>query len=96
MRSTRSTRNTSVQYSELSPRRLPSSKLRRLEGVAMDSCTLVVGPSQQYEGRSELYLDQKSCKPGTVLAYYTGRVLTEAEKDASESRYIFEVPTGPD
>ena len=95
-RTHRTTRNTSVHYGELSPRRLPSSQLRRLEGVALDKCKLAIGPSQQYDGGSELYLDQKSCKPGTILAYYMGRVLTEAEKNASESRYIFEVPTGPD
>ena len=74
---------------------IPSAQLTRLLLVP-DTCSLAIGPSQQYDGGQELYLDQKSCQPGTIIAYYEGKELSDEEKDASMSRYIFTVPTGPD
>ena len=83
-----------VQYNEHSPVRMTSKKLRRLRNIKADTCKLAIGPSQQYEGGEELYLDQKECKRGTILAYYTGKIISEAEKAKSASKYIFEIPSG--
>jgi hypothetical protein len=74
---------------------MPSAQLTRLLLVP-DTCSLAIGPSQQYDGGQELYLDQTSCQPGTIIAYYEGTELSDEEKDASSSRYIFTIPTGPD
>ena len=71
-------------------------KLRRLTNIKADTCKLAIGPSQQYEGGEELYLDQEVCKKGTIIAYYSGKAISETEKDSSSSKYIFEIPNGTD
>ena len=91
-RAKRSTRNHNVQYDELSPKKV--TKLRRLPGILPDTCKLAIGPSQQYDGGQELYLDQTHYKKGTIIAYYEGELITAVEKDLRESRYIFAIPTG--
>jgi hypothetical protein len=37
---------------------IPSAKLTRIRHLAPDTCRLAIGPSQQYDGGQELYLDQ--------------------------------------
>ena len=61
-----------------------------------DTCRLGIGPSQQYEGGEELYLDQAFCDKGTIICYYTGRQITAEEASASSSRYIFQLRLGKD
>ena len=93
-RAKRATRNLRAQYDELSPKKI--RKLRRLPHIKPSTCKLAIGPSQQYDGGLELYLDQPHCKKGTIIAYYEGEQITAAEKDLRESRYIFAIPTGED
>ena len=95
-RASRSSRNTCGIQDTRTVTAVPSSLLTRLPHLVPDTCHLAIGPSQQYDGGFELYLDQTVCQPGTVIAYYEGTELSEAEKDASTSRYIFSIPTGPD
>ena len=95
-RRTLRTRTTAVQYNEQSPVRMTGRKLRRLTNIKADTCKLAIGPSQQYEGGEELYLDQEVCKKGTIIAYYSGKAISETEKDSSSSKYIFEIPNGTD
>ena len=73
-RPVRTTRNQRAVYEELSPKK--TAKLHRLPHIKPNTCRLAIGPSQQYEGGSELYLDQAFCKRGTVIAYYEGEVVT--------------------
>jgi len=89
-------RITRVQYHEHSPVRVTGKRLRRLKNIKGDNCKLAIGPSQQYEGGEELYLDKEVCKKGAILTYYTGKVISEQEKVSSTSRYIFEIPNGTD
>ena len=51
------TRTMRVQYNEQSPIRMAGKRLRRLKNVKAEDCKLAIGPSQQYEGGEELYLD---------------------------------------
>ena len=93
-RPTRSTRNQEVDYTELSPKK--SKKLRRLRGIRSEMCKLAIGPSQQYEGGEELFLDQEACSSGTIICYYPGKRISGAEADASTSTYIMQTQIGPD
>ena len=52
----------SVRYYEHYLVRMTGKKLRRLRNVKIEDCKLAIGPSQQYEGGEELYLDQEVCK----------------------------------
>ena len=90
----RTTRNLFARYDLPAPTRLRANQLRHLHNLPADPCKLALGPSQQYTGGTELYLDQRDCEVGTILTYYTGTRITPAERDKSESRYIFEVPSG--
>jgi hypothetical protein len=93
-RPTRSTRNQEVNYIELSPKK--SKKLRRLRGIRSEMCKLAIGPSQQYEGGEELFLDQEACSSGTIICYYPGKRISGIEADASTSTYIMQTQIGPD
>ena len=90
----RATRNLYARHDTRDVNFIPNSKLRRLRQVAPETCRLAIGPSQQYDGGEELYLDQSECPVGTVIAYYDGKYISETEKSLSSSRYIFEIPTG--
>ena len=95
-RSSRSTRNSCGIQDSRTVKVIPSAQLTRLRHLAPDTCRLAIGPSQQYDGGQELYLDQTSCQPGTIIAYYEGEELSDEQTIASTSRYIFTFPTGPD
>ena len=90
----RSTCNQDVDYTELSPKK--SKKLRRLRGIKPEMCKQAIGPSQQYEGGEELFLDQEACNSGTTICYYPGKRITGAEADVSTSTYIMQTQIGPD
>jgi hypothetical protein len=94
MRPTRSTRNKDVDYTELSPKK--GRQLRRIRGINPETCKLAIGPSQQYEGGEELFLDQEVCKQGTIICYYPGKCITVEEVHASSSKYIMRTQIGPD
>jgi hypothetical protein len=83
-----------VDYTEQSPKK--SKKLRRLHGIKPEMCRLAIGPSQQYDGGEELFLDQEVCTQGTIICYYPGKRITGAEAEASSSRYIMSTQIGPD
>ena len=73
---------------------LTSKQLTRLRHLAPETCELAIGPSQQYDGGQELYLNQPTCTPGTTIAYYDGTQISEAEADRSTSKYIFKLDAG--
>ena len=95
-RADRSSRNACSVHDTRTVKTIPDAKLTRLPHLTPDTCSLAIGPSQQYDGGQELYLDQTICLPGTIIAYYEGTELSEEEKDVSTSRYVFKIPTGPD
>ena len=57
-------------------------------------CRLAIGPSQQYEGGEELFLDQEVCTQGSIICYYPGKRITGAEAEASSSKYIMSTQIG--
>ena len=54
------------------------------------TCSLGIGPSQQYTGGLELYLAQYKCTPGKIITFYNGTQITKEQRQSSTSRYIFE------
>ena len=92
-RPTRSSRNQDLDYIEGSPKR--SKQLRRLRGIKTEMCKLAIGPSQQYEGGEELFLDQEVCSQGTIICYFPWRNIMGAEAEASSSTYIMCTQIGP-
>ena len=95
-RADRSSRNACGILDTRTVKVIPDAQLTRLPHLLPDTCSLAIGPSQQYDGGQELYLDQTICLPGTIIAYYEGTELSEEEKNASKSRYVFKIPTGPE
>ena len=77
-RPTRSSRNQDADYTELSPKR--SKKLRRLRGIKPETCKLAIGPSQQYEGGEELFLDQEVCLKALSSVTILGSVSREQKR----------------
>jgi len=90
-RADRVTRNKFGKRDTRTVRILTTNELTRLRHLAPESCRLAIGPSQQYDGGQELYLDQSQCPAGTTIAYYDGKEISEDEADRSTSKYIFKL-----
>ena len=95
-RADRSIRNTCGIHDTRTVKVIPDAQLTQLPHLTPDTCSLAIGPSQQYDGGQELYLDQTICLPGTIIADYEGTELSEEEKEVSTSRYVFKISTGPE
>ena len=90
-RADRVTRNNFGKRDTRTLRILTTNKLIRLRHLAPESCRLAIGPSQQYDGGQELYLDQSQCPARTTIAYYDGKEISEDEADRGTSKYIFKL-----
>jgi len=93
-RADRGSRNKFAIRDARTVRILTSKQLTRLRHLAPETCELAIGPSQQYDGGQELYLNQPTCTPGTTIAYYDGTLISAVEADKSTSKYIFKLDAG--
>ena len=81
-RADRSSRNACGIRDTRTVKVIPDAQLTRLPHLMTPAtCSLIIWPSQQYDGGQELYLDQTICLPGTIILYYEGTEFSEEEKD---------------